>query len=70
MKSKHSRGVTPAKQQEVTTMKKIVKKDEIDCIIEIVARWLQPNMDLDELKISVFYDPVRKKIEELTRNIK
>ncbi|MFH0815268.1 MAG: hypothetical protein V1934_00400 [Methanobacteriota archaeon] len=39
--------------------------DEMDEIIEMVARWVRPNVDMAELKASPFYGSVKNKVEEL-----
>ena len=59
MKNKYCRNVTPAKEQEVTKM------DEIDEIIAVVARWLQPDIELKYLRCSTFYLPVKEKIRDI-----
>ena len=69
MKSKSSRNLAPAKEEEAK-MKKTIQKDEIDEIIEIVVRWIQPSRSLSELNSSMFYVLVRKKIENIIEKIK
>lgn len=61
---KRRRDVTPAPDRAVT------KEDEIDKIIEIVAMWLLPGADMDELRASPFYVSVRERIRALAMDLK
>ena len=69
MKLKNSGNIVPAKE-DIEKMKNIIHKDEIDEIIEIVVRWVQPSRNLSELNDSIFYGLVRTKIEDMIEKMK
>ena len=47
-----------------------LEKDEIDEIIEVVARFASPGADIEILRASPFYQPVRERVAFLMRGRK
>ncbi|MFH0815736.1 MAG: hypothetical protein V1934_02830 [Methanobacteriota archaeon] len=42
--------------------KKPLERDEIDEVIEVVARFVSPGADIEILRASPFYQPVRERV--------